>query len=112
MLDRMHACAGNSASSALDAATGSDSDSITGGVPVPAGSSERGNDEWGTGRGEAGIVQAYNYVIRTCGKAGGSEMALDLIQQMHTRCGRKRRRREVPDPKCSDHVSIPGCCAK
>ncbi|CAM9264632.1 unnamed protein product [Laminaria digitata] len=85
MLDRMHACAGNSASSALDAATGGDSDSITGGVPVPAGSSERGNDEWGTGRGEAGIVQAYNYVIRTCGKAGGSEMALDLIQQMHKR---------------------------
>lgn len=83
MLDRMHACAANYAS-ALDSPSCT-SDSNPEGGPVPT-RSDKGSDEWGPGRGEAGIVQAYNYVIRTCGKAGGSEMALDFIQQMHKRC--------------------------
>lgn len=86
MLDVMHACAATSASSCDEATAGDTGDSVTRwGVPVAPGSERIGNDEWGPGRGEQGIVQAYNYVIRTCGKAGGSEMALDLIQQMHKR---------------------------
>lgn len=52
---------------------------------APAATSSRGNEEWGPADGRAGLVQAYNHVIRVCGDAGGTELALGLLEEMHRR---------------------------
>lgn len=87
MLDVMHACAENSAEAHADA--GPRSGPVGGnevGVQEPASALLwRGNTEWGPGGGEGGLVQAYNHVMRVCGKAGGAELTLTIVDEMHHR---------------------------
>lgn len=88
MLDVMHACAANSSGKNADAAprSGPVAGGNEVGVQEPASASLwRGNTEWGPGGGEGGLVQAYNHVMRVCGKAGGAELTLAIVDEMHHR---------------------------
>lgn len=79
----MHACA-EAGSAELTSA----GDEKARGAPAEATKTvtgPRGNEEWGLEGGCAGLVQAYNHVIRVCGDAGGTELALGLLQDMHQR---------------------------
>lgn len=83
VLDMMHSRVADD-----DSASGNDE-----GVQQEEGALSR---EVGEGRGverdppemngrSTGLVQAYNQVIRTCGSAGGADVALALIEEMHRR---------------------------
>lgn len=83
----MHACAAN----AELAPTGDDENEARGGpaedtaTAAAVSRGPRGNEEWGPGDGCTGLVQAYNHVIRVCGDAGGTELALRLLEAMPRR---------------------------
>lgn len=79
----MHACAASGTSGMPEPGTAGD-----GGVhEVEAAAAvwNRGSDEWGGAGGRAGLVQSYNHVIRVCGEAGGIELVLGLLEEMHRR---------------------------
>ncbi|CAM9870079.1 unnamed protein product [Scytosiphon promiscuus] len=75
----MHSCAA-SAEPARDG--GVDTESAVSGIPGKTG---KAGKEWGGEGGSTGLVQAYNHVIRVCGDAGGTQLALALLDEMHRR---------------------------
>lgn len=91
ILDLMHACAADSERERerereKRPAPEGDRGGESGAAAATVSGSGNGNvDEWGSGGGRAGLVQAYNHVIRVCGDAGGTEMALELLEEMHRR---------------------------
>lgn len=78
----MHTCAANGCSNMPEA--GAAGDGGVHGAAAATAVSNRGNEEWGAD-GRAGLIQAYNHVIRVCGDAGGTEVALGLLEEMHRR---------------------------
>lgn len=84
ILNLMHACAASGTSSLPEAAAAAGDGGVRGAVAA-AGALNRGNAEWGAADGRVGLVQAYNHVIRVCGDAGGTELALELLEEMHRR---------------------------